>query len=414
MTKLKIRQYGFIPDIPKEEDYVHILGAAEEVIQPDGDWSAFLPDRETQIKKVETYNCTGFGTLNIIEVFMFRVFGIRFNGSDRALGIVSSTRPPGNSPGVVLDKVRHVGIISEEDLPFSENIDTVEKYYSPDPLPKKLLDKANDWVNHYLLTYRWVFFDGTPQEKMVKLKDALKFSPVGVSVFAWIERNGLYYKPVGADDTHWTVCYKVDAENRPHIFDSYDNTLKILEPFYDFGQARRIHIEKRNTEQELGILQKWLNLLFQWLGLIAKAPVSPLEAPTSPTDPPPTATLIPKEPEPPRKSRIREWALAIQEYEGYGTQWAFTITKNFNPGAIRSKNGSFLKFDTYQEGFNYLADYLTRAATGKHDAYKPKFTLSRFFEVYSPTEDNNNPLAYAEFVAKKLSVEINIQIKELA
>ena len=116
---------------------------------------------------------------------------------------------------------------------------------------------------------------------MAKLKDALKFSPVGVSVLAWAERNGLYYKPVGADDTHWTVCYKVDAENRPHIFDSYDNTLKILEPFYDFGQARRIHIEKRNTEQELGILQKWLNLLFQWLGLIVKAPVSPLEAPTN-------------------------------------------------------------------------------------------------------------------------------------
>src|SRR3990167_3596110 len=122
--KATIKNYGFLPDIVKPEDKIlGGLGALPKVvIQPDGNWKDFLPEREVQKKKIDTYNCTAFGTENIVVTFMKRVFGIDENKSERALGIVSGTRPPGNSPSVVLDKVRHKGLIPESDLPFSEEI----------------------------------------------------------------------------------------------------------------------------------------------------------------------------------------------------------------------------------------------------------------------------------------------------
>ncbi len=113
-------------------------------------------------------------------------------------------------------------------------------------------------------------------------------------------------------------------------------------------------------------------------------------------------------PEPVHNSQIIPWAKAIETYEG-AVEW-----RN-NPGAIRGNNGAFLVFPTYQAGFNYLCDYLTRAATGKHPAY-PKggeTTLIEFQNIYSPTTDNNNPHVYALFIANRLGITIDTPIKSL-
>lgn len=85
-------------------------------------------------------------------------------------------------------------------------------------------------------------------------------------------------------------------------------------------------------------------------------------------------------------------AKAIEKKENYRKYHADTN----NPGMIRSVNGPFLKFTTYEEGFEYLCDYLKRACSGKHSAYRPDMTIKQFFYVYAPIEDRNDPDKYAQ------------------
>ena len=109
--------------------------------------------------------------------------------------------------------------------------------------------------------------------------------------------------------------------------------------------------------------------------------------------------------------RLNAWALAIQQYEGYYQGSA--SFRNNNPGNLKytryteslgatasSQNG-FAIFPTYQVGFSALKQFLKDASSGVLPAYKG-VTIIGFFEKYSPSSDGNEPLAYANFVAKKV------------
>ena len=110
--------YGYIPPEIKPEDY--ILGSGQinpPVINPSADWRQKLPDEEIQIKKFESYNCTSFTITNATEVF-FNLLGIKINFSDRELGIVAGTKPPGNNPISVAQTFHKKGLSLEALLPF--------------------------------------------------------------------------------------------------------------------------------------------------------------------------------------------------------------------------------------------------------------------------------------------------------
>jgi restriction endonuclease S subunit len=116
--------------------------------------------------------------------------------------------------------------------------------------------------------------------------------------------------------------------------------------------------------------------------------------------------------------RIIQLAKAIQIYEGWlppsKNYPAGSVSyRNNNPGNIKNRWGTFLKFKTYEEGFDYLVDYLKRAATGKHKAYSPEFSLLKFFRVYAPSSDGNRPYRYAKFAAEKLGIKVVTKLKEL-
>jgi len=130
------------------------------------------------------------------------------------------------------------------------------------------------------------------------------------------------------------------------------------------------------------------------------------------------------------QNKIKDMALAIQSFEGYyGPSDKFPegslSYRNNNPGNIRYNLfvnqylggslgiGGFAKWETYEHGLDALIGLLTWAAQGKIRNYKPDMTLVDFFNVYAPSSDNNNPDAYADFVAKKLSVDPNEKIKNL-
>ncbi len=117
------------------------------------------------------------------------------------------------------------------------------------------------------------------------------------------------------------------------------------------------------------------------------------------------------------KSRLRDWALAIQEYEGW-YPGSLTYRQN-NPGALRwskyeidNKNG-FSVFSDYETGLKALEFQLQIAADGRSKVYNPEMTLKDFFKVYAPSSDNNDPERYANFVIAKLEVLPFTKIRNL-
>lgn len=119
-------------------------------------------------------------------------------------------------------------------------------------------------------------------------------------------------------------------------------------------------------------------------------------------------------------SKLGAWADAIQTHEGWfpGSR----SYRNNNPGnlryvgqklAIGKDSANFCIFRTYQDGRSTLEQMLVNAATGKSSVYNPEMTLLDFFNKYAPSEDNNNPGAYAADVAKRIGVSVETQIKTL-
>ena len=263
--KLKLQGNGYIEPEIQEEDYILGDGMLQgEVLQPDGQWLDYLPDPELQKRRgVETSNCVGFNTLENVEILLKRKYGGVHNYSERALGIMAGTYPPGNDPHKVAETIRKQGLVPEYELPFTENILTVDEYYNPKPLPESLIQRGKEWLFWYDFKHEYVFDKGASlDEKHRSIIEALKYSPLGVSVFAWAQdANGVYQK-LGRDN-HWTclVGYKLGAYWL--VRDSYEPHLKTLEWNYDFGIAKRYAITKHGSTPKKNY---WWSRVYRRLG----------------------------------------------------------------------------------------------------------------------------------------------------
>ena len=103
-------------------------------------------------------------------------------------------------------------------------------------------------------------------EKINKLREGLKYSPLGISVDAWHRNDkGHYYSPKGLSNNHWTVLYKIDDEGYMYVKDSYEPFYKILTPDHNIQYAKRYNIGKveDNLKLQISILQKVLSLIKQ-------------------------------------------------------------------------------------------------------------------------------------------------------
>lgn len=261
------KKYGLKFDIVKPEDY--FLGGGfigTEEIQPDGQWDAFLPAEELQnLNKIETQNCTAFGTENCLNILMNKVFHEDKNYSERFIGIMAGTDPyGGNSPHVVGESVRHNGVIEEKSLPFSEDITTPEEYYQPKPMNTSRLVEGQKWLRTYSFKHEWVYSNNPILEEKIRLiKEALKRSPVGASVYAWVcDENGIYYK--AGVSNHW-VCIYGWNEHGWKIFDSYDNTYKIYSFNSDIEMAKLYWLKKNPPRKD-----NWLSEIVKNVLLLVK------------------------------------------------------------------------------------------------------------------------------------------------
>ena len=257
--------HGFIKE--KIEDDNYVLGGLElptEVLQPSGQWDDCLPNIELQRRNgLETMNCTVYGTLNAIEMLIRRLFSEFKDYSERYVGVIAKTTPYGNSPHKVAEIIRKAsGLIDEELLPFSQDIRYWEQYYHPNPMESFYIDKGKEWLRRYDFGHEWVFKQGE-SGKPQKIKEALKYSPVAVSLHLRILKDGLYQKGE-LEDNHWVVLYGYKENEYWKVFDHYDNVFKRIAWDFDFEFAKRYHLGKilRIEKSICQRIKEYFNIIF--------------------------------------------------------------------------------------------------------------------------------------------------------
>ena len=254
----EIKNYGFVaPIVDEKEQYVlgdGWFGGA--VLMPGGHgWGRFLPGEETQAKNgIDTYNCSNYGTLNALETIGRKKYGNVFqsNLSERYTGVLTGTIPGvGNDPQKVIENIRtFCGVVPEVFLPFDNTINTVQKYYSPNPMPYWLFATGKHWLKKYKVSHSWVFLNNdTLAEKQRKMKDALQYSPLGCAGYAWDQHaDGLYYGHPTIFN-HWYMVFDFEDGKYWLAYDSYDKTIKKLAWNYNFGYSKMygLDLQPANT-----------------------------------------------------------------------------------------------------------------------------------------------------------------------
>ena len=405
----KIRKNFQYPVI-KDEDYVFGSGQVTgNVLREDGDWRPYLPPEEHQRRNgVESSACFIEAQQHTIATILEEEFGVLDqNFSARFNLIFAQATPNGGDPLIGAQSIRTYGLIPDSFLPFSDDIKSWQEFNSFKGADRNdCIEQGKVWRRYWEPKYDVVVTREMDLEtKYTLLKEALKYSPLPVSVYG-VQSGGTYIKkPKGTRDTHMVQLVYIDSDNCAYVWDTYEPFLKKLPSKYNFDFAMRWNIQKLPLLQ-MSLIKKIISLLNQWLKIEIEEEVKQKPELNS-------RTLPVNNPTPePRGSLLLEWATAIRDYEGNPGDLNY---RNNNPGNLRSIKGPFLKFKTWEEGWNALLDYLTRSATGKHKAY-PKggeTTLQEFFHIYAPKADNNNPDAYAKYVAKRLSVDTKEKIKNL-
>jgi len=255
-----MKEYGFIRPEIQPDNYVLGWSPMPFVItKPNGNWFKDRPTKELQKRGFETYNCTSFNTLAMIEAYMKGVFGLTVNYSDRWVGIIAGTKPPGNDPHIVCEAIREYGLIPEEMLPFSDEIKTVEEYYSFKGADKDACyAEAKKWKEKYDFMHEWIMVeDQTRDEQITNMRAALRTSPLAIAVYAWAEdERGVYIK--AGRENHWT--FQWGHEEFIKAEDSYEPTLKDIDQDINFG--KRIYIRDRAAKPVKRSFWAWLLNLF--------------------------------------------------------------------------------------------------------------------------------------------------------
>ena len=253
------------PDI-KETDRTY-SGFSSPIILLDGDWRQFLPLNEDQrVAGVESSACFIEAQQAIIATLMEVIYGIKdSNFSARFNALLSGGTEVGGDPIKGALSIKKDGLVSQSSMDWND-VSSWDYFHSWNGVDKeKCLLEGKNFVNQWDMSYRIVFEKDCPIEtKYVLLKEALKRSPVAVSVYAWVEKDGVYYKPEGVRDTHLTmVAVSVNDKGQVIVRDTYFPYLKTLEKDTDFEFAMSWAIRKRNPQEQLQEIQKSLIIILR-------------------------------------------------------------------------------------------------------------------------------------------------------
>lgn len=188
----------------------------QEVLQLDGQWTPYLPPGEEQYNfTYETNSCVSFALTNANEILNSRLYGRKDNYSDRFLAVASETTPTGNDPHKVCETLRLKGVCNEDEYPFTPDLTSREKYFTP--IPQNIFGRALRFFAEFDFNHEYV------NSSSATLKEALKYSPLPAAVYAWVrDENGLYYMPAGRIQNHYVVIVGYVEGKYWIIYDSYD------------------------------------------------------------------------------------------------------------------------------------------------------------------------------------------------
>ena len=241
--------YGFIAPIIVPEDFKFgALGG--EILNLEGDWRPYLPEFEHQRKAFDTMSCVTFGTLSAVEMIHKLKYRIEPNYSDRFISKVSETGSNGNTPKKVAQAIRHFGLVKEIDWAFPDDM-TLSEYFKE--IPTKILKLGLNWLTMW--TFGFEYVHGGIEE----IKEALKYSPLGASVYAWQENNKGEF--IDGNPNHWIDIVFVDEFDRCIIWDSYEKRLKTLVRGYDFKFKMRYSLDKKDIQHSNWFFEKCRNII---------------------------------------------------------------------------------------------------------------------------------------------------------
>jgi len=209
------------------------FGAAVKVLRPDGQWDEYLPPFEAQVLNgVETMFCTAFHTENPIQILMKFKYNYKEEYSEIYNANLAGVSPyKGGSPHEVAESWRKFGGLKIEELPL-KNIKSKQDLVVR--IDNELKEKGKLLLEKFEIGHDWVW-----SLSIEGIKNALRYSPLGVGVYAWTFKDGVYVEPAWATPNHWTTLYGYVDGQYWKVYDSYKNEFKHLDWNYPFKFAKR-------------------------------------------------------------------------------------------------------------------------------------------------------------------------------
>lgn len=218
-------------------------GIKSQVWQSNGNWDASLPMYEPQRNKYfDTMACVSFSNINVLETLIKKKWKMDVNFSDRALAKMSFTGKRGNTAARVNTTIVEQGLAMERTWPFDTgSIKTWNKFY--ETIPISVILEAGEFLNKYKVSWDWVFW-----REQHKIKEALRYSPLAVAVYAWARPKGDIYPRTEHRQNHFVELYGYKDSEYWKIYDHYTNSKKKLAWDFNFGAKVRWDISLNKLE----------------------------------------------------------------------------------------------------------------------------------------------------------------------
>lgn len=244
------------PEIKKED---REFAGVFPVINPSKNWRDIAINELQARNGVEPSSCFIEAQQAIIAVLLEFIYGIKdLNFSARYNALLSGGTAMGGDPIKGALSIKKDGLIPQEMMDWKD-VECWNDYHSWKGVDKeKCIAEGKNFVNQYDMSYKIVFERDTPlKTKYLLLEEALKCSPVAVSVYAWVEKDGIYYKPEGVRDTHLTmVAVGMNDKGQVIVRDTYEPFYKTLAKDTDFEFAIGWSVRKRNPQEMLDLAKK--------------------------------------------------------------------------------------------------------------------------------------------------------------
>lgn len=245
------------------------------ILKEDGDWRDAFAEDELQIRNdVEQSSCYIQAQQHAIEAIEFIKFGEKNKYDARFNALLSGGTETGGDPVAGADSIRHDGMIPEGMMGYDYS--TWSEYHSfkgADETHCRGVGNAD--IHLYSRNFGVVITRSMPLEtKYIVLREALKRSPVPISLYGVPDGQGSYIpKSKGVSDTHLVsgLVLNVSANNEITIRDTYTPFIKKLPPNYDMDFGVMWTVEKKlSTAQKKSIWESLVQFF--------KAFLSPQEA----------------------------------------------------------------------------------------------------------------------------------------